>query len=237
MKKYLILALGALLCFSVGCAGSESTGGTSDSTPKSAPEPTPEPAADPASEPEPAQKTGVPAPDIITGTIEMEDGGIITFELYPDIAPESVKNFVFLARQGFYDGLKFHRIMSGFMVQGGCPDGSGGGNPGYSILGEFEDNGIENNINHNRGVMSMARGNDFNSAGSQFFICHGDPLFLDGGYAAFGMVTDGMDVVDRIAETPNDGGNGSVAAADMPVIKSIRIDGDFDLDEPNKLPR
>jgi len=234
MRKYLLIALSALLFIAAGCAGSDQA---PESTPRPTPEPTPEPASEPVSEPDPAPRSDEPVPDIITGTIEMEDGGVITFELYPDIAPESVKNFVFLARQGFYDGLKFHRIMSGFMVQGGCPDGSGGGNPGYSILGEFEDNGIENNINHNRGVMSMARGSDFNSAGSQFFICHGDPLFLDGGYAGFGMVTDGMDVVDMIAATPNNGDNGSVAPGDMPVIRSIRIDGDFDLDEPNKLPR
>ena len=213
MSKYFILALGALLCFATGCAGSESPSSAS------------------------APQTGEPAPDIITGTIEMEDGGKITFELYPDIAPESVRNFVSLVRQGFYDGLKFHRIISGFMIQGGCPDGSGGGNPGYSILGEFEDNGIENNLNHTRGVLSMARSNDFNSAGSQFFICHGDPRFLDGSYAAFGEVTGGMDVVDEIAGTPVVDKNGKVLPGDMPVIKSITIDGNFDLPEPEKLKR
>jgi len=227
MKKYLIIALGALLFIAAGCAGSEPPAATP------APEPAPEPAPDPAAEPEEAP----PAPDIITGTIEMEDGGLISFELYLDIAPQSVQNFVYLARQGFYDGLKFHRIISGFMIQGGCPDGNGGGNPGYSITGEFEKNGFKNTLGHSRGVMSMARSDDFNSAGSQFFICHGDPDFLDGGYAAFGKVTSGMDVVDELAETPVQDGNGKVAAKDMPVIKSITIDGNFALPEPDKLPR
>ena len=209
MKKYLLLALGASLCFTVSCA-----------------------------EPEPAApQVDAPLPDIITGTIEMEDGGLITFELYPDIAPQSVLNFVYLARQGFYDGLTFHRIISGFMIQGGGPDGTGRGNPGYGIFGEFEENGFENNLNHTRGVISMARPGDFNAAGSQFFICHADRGDLDGKYAAFGMVTSGMAVVDRLAETPNDGPNGSVAPADMPVIKSITIDGDFELPEPEKLSR
>jgi len=218
MKKYFALALGALICIATGCSGHESS--------PSGEKPTPEPQND------------IPAPDIITGTIEMADGGMITFELYPNIAPQSVRNFVHLARQGFYDGLTFHRILIGFMVQGGCPDGSGAGNPGYAIFGEFEDNGFDNSLGHNRGVMSMARGgHDYNSAGSQFFICHGNPMHLDGKYAAFGVVTSGMDVVDAIAETPVLDGNGKVAPGDMPVIKSITIDGDFFLPEPDKLPR
>jgi len=224
MKKYFIIALGALLFIAAGCAGSEPP------APTPAPiEPAPEPAAEPEESP--------PVPDIITGKIEMEDGGLISFELYLDIAPQSVQNFVYLARQGFYDGLKFHRIIYGFMIQGGCPDGTGGGNPGYSITGEFEKNGFKNTLSHTRGVMSMARSDDFNSAGSQFFICHGDSDFLDGSYAAFGMVTGGMDVVDELAETPVLDGNGKVAAKDMPVIKSITIDGNFALPEPDKLPR
>ena len=171
----------------------------------------------------------------ITGTIEMEDGGIINFELYPDLAPQSVRNFVELARDGFYDGLKFHRIISGFMIQGGCPHAEGTGNPGYSIFGEFDDNGFDNDLSHTRGVFSMARSANFNSAGSQFFICHGDPEFLDGSYAAFGIVTDGMDVVDSIAETREFDGNGSVSPDDMPVMKSITIDGDFEIPGPDKL--
>jgi len=232
MKKYLIIALGALLCFAVGCAGSES--------PAPAPEPAPEPTPEPA--PEPTQED-VPPPDIITGTIEMDDGGLITFELYPDIAPQSVRNFVYLARQGFYDSLTFHRIVNAtisnslFVIQGGCPDGTGRGNPGYSIFGEFEANGFGNNLSHTRGVISMARGADFDSAGSQFFILHDDSIFLDGNYAGFGMVTSGMDVVDRLAETPVLDDNGAVAPENMPVIKSIIIDGNFAFPEPEKLPR
>jgi len=171
----------------------------------------------------------------ITGTIEMEDGGVIAFELYPDLAPQTVRNFVALAREGFYDGLKFHRIIRDFMIQGGCPHGEGTGGPGYCIKGEFDDNEHENDLSHERGVMSMARSSDFNSAGSQFFICHGDPNFLDGSYAAFGMVTDGMDVVDELAETPVTDSNGSVRAGDMPVMLSITIDGDVELPEPEKL--
>jgi len=171
----------------------------------------------------------------ITGTITMEDGGVITFELYPETAPQSVYNFVDLARKGFYDGLKFHRIISGFMIQGGCPLGEGTGNPGYSILGEFDENGIDNDLSHTRGVMSMARSANFNSAGSQFFICHGDPQFLDGSYAAFGKVTDGMETVDIIAETQVNDGNGSVAPNDMPVMKTIVIDSDIELPEPEKI--
>ena len=172
----------------------------------------------------------------ITGTIEMEDGGVISFELYPDLAPQSVRNFVSLAREGFYDGLKFHRIIRDFMVQGGCPQGEGTGNPGYSIKGEFELNGHDNDLSHERGVMSMARSSEYNSAGSQFFICHGDPQFLDGSYAAFGMVTDGMDIVDELADTPVTDGNGSVRPDDMPVMQSITIDSDIELPEPDKYP-
>ena len=172
----------------------------------------------------------------ITGKIEMEDGGVISFELYPEIAPQAVRNFVYLARDGFYNGLKFHRIISNFMIQGGCPDGDGTGNPGYSILGEFDDNGIENDLSHERSIMSMARSADFNSAGSQFFICHGDSEFLDGSYAAFGKVTDGMDVVDELADTPVLDRNGTVKPDDMPVILSITIAGNVDLPEPDKMP-
>ena len=134
--------------------------------------------------------------------IEMEDGGVITAELYPDKAPNTVANFVNLVEDGFYDGLIFHRVIPGFMIQGGDPQGTGMGGPGYSIKGEFARNGYrENNLRHTRGVLSMARSMMPNSAGSQFFIMHADAPHLDGDYAAFGMVTDGMDVVDRIAAT------------------------------------
>ena len=132
-------------------------------------------------------------------TIEMESGGKIVAELYPEVAPQSVRNFVSLVNKGFYNGLIFHRVISGFMIQGGCPQGTGMGGPGYCIKGEFKLNGVNNKISHKRGVLSMARAQSPNSGGSQFFIMHEDGEFLDGQYAAFGAVTEGMDVVDEIA--------------------------------------
>ena len=136
-------------------------------------------------------------------TIEMENGGIIKAELYPEIAPNTVANFVTLVASGFYDGLIFHRVIPGFMIQGGDPKGTGMGGPGYSIQGEFALNGFrQNNLRHTRGVLSMARSMMPNSAGSQFFIMHADAPHLDGDYAAFGKVTEGMDVVDAIAAAP-----------------------------------
>ncbi len=137
-------------------------------------------------------------------TIEMEDGGVITLELYPEVAPISVNNFISLANKGFYDGLIFHRVISGFMIQGGDPQGSGMGGPGYSIKGEFAGNGVKNDLSHARGVLSMARAQNPNSAGSQFFIMHADGPFLDGQYAAFGKVVEGIEVVDRIAAVKTD---------------------------------
>ena len=135
-------------------------------------------------------------------TIEMANGGVIKAELYPDNAPNTVNNFISLVQKGFYDGLIFHRVISGFMIQGGCPDGTGMGGPGYTIKGEFNRNGFENNLRHTPGVLSMARTNLPNTAGSQFFIMHAPAPYLDGQYAAFGKVTEGMDVVDGIARTP-----------------------------------
>ena len=132
-------------------------------------------------------------------TIEMESGGIIKAELYPEIAPITVENFVSLIEKGFYNGLTFHRNIPGFVIQGGCPLGTGTGGPGYQIKGEFASNGVENNLKHTRGVLSMARAMDPNSAGSQFFIMHADAPHLDGDYAAFGLVIEGMDYVDAIA--------------------------------------
>ena len=134
-------------------------------------------------------------------TIKMFDGGVIKAELYPEIAPNSVNNFVSLVEKGFYNGLIFHRVIPGFMIQGGCPNGNGMGGPGYEIPGEFAANGFQNDLRHTRGVLSMARAMDPNSAGSQFFIMHEDAPHLDGQYAAFGRVIEGMDVVDRIAAT------------------------------------
>ena len=135
-------------------------------------------------------------------TIEMEDGGIIRAELYPEIAPNTVRNFISLVKKGFYDGVIFHRVIPGFMIQGGDPTGTGMGGPGYSIEGEFTSNGFQNDLKHTRGVLSMARAMDPNSAGSQFFIMHKDAPHLDKQYAAFGKVTEGKDVVDAIARTP-----------------------------------
>lgn len=137
-------------------------------------------------------------------TINMEDGSVIKAELYPDIAPNSVNNFISLIKNGFYNGLIFHRVIKGFMIQGGCPEGTGMGGPGYSIKGEFASNGVKNNLKHTKGVLSMARAMSPNSAGSQFFIMHEDAPHLDGEYAAFGKVIEGMDVVDKIANEATD---------------------------------
>ena len=137
-------------------------------------------------------------------TIQMAGGGVIRAELYPEVAPMSVRNFVNLIQDGFYDGLTFHRVIPGFMIQGGCPQGTGMGGPGYSIFGEFAGNGFQNDLKHTRGVLSMARSMRPNSAGSQFFIMHEDAPHLDGQYAAFGKVVEGMDVVDAIAAAPTD---------------------------------
>lgn len=136
--------------------------------------------------------------------IQMEQGGIIKVELFPDSAPNTVNNFISLVKKGFYNGLIFHRVIPGFMIQGGDPDGNGTGGPGYTIKGEFAANGFQNPVKHTRGVLSMARTMAPNSAGSQFFIMHADAVHLDGQYAAFGKVIEGMDVVDRIAASHTD---------------------------------
>ena len=136
--------------------------------------------------------------------IEMENGKKMKVELYPDIAPKTCENFEKLVKQGFYDGLTFHRVIPGFMIQGGCPDGTGMGGPGWSIDGEFTSNGFKNDLKHTRGVISMARSMMPNSAGSQFFIMHADSPHLDGDYAAFGKVIEGIEAVDEIAETETD---------------------------------
>lgn len=137
-----------------------------------------------------------------TFRIEMEDGMVMSGELYEDIAPVSVENFAKLANEGFYNGLKFHRVIPGFMIQGGCPKGNGTGGPGYTIKGEFASNGFQNDLKHTRGVLSMARAMDPDSAGSQFFIMVDDAPYLDGQYAAFGKVTDGMETADKIVNQP-----------------------------------
>ena len=174
-----------------------------------------------------------------TFKITMENGGVIEGELYPDKAPQSVANFVDLCQHNYYDGLIFHRVIPGFMIQGGCPEGTGMGGPGYCIKGEFMFNGFPtNDIKHKRGVLSMARSQSPNSAGSQFFIMHEDGDFLDGQYAAFGKVIEGMDTVDYIASTarPTDG-NGSIAKDDQPVMKSVTVDTKGEtFEEPTKYP-
>ena len=166
-------------------------------------------------------------------TIEMENGGIIKAELYPETAPNTVRNFISLVKNGFYDGLIFHRVIPGFMIQGGCPLGEGLGNPGYSIHGEFDSNGFENNLRHNTGVLSMARSGDPDSAGSQFFITHETSPHLDGKYAAFGKVTEGQDVVDEIANTPRSHGDKPDTVQRM---KTVTVDTfGVDYPEPKKM--
>ena len=165
-------------------------------------------------------------------TITMENGDQIRAELYPEIAPNTVKNFISLVQKGFYDGLIFHRVIQGFMIQGGCPQGTGMGGPGYSIKGEFSQNGFKNDLKHSEGVLSMARSMMPNSAGSQFFIMHKSAPHLDGAYAAFGKVVEGMDIVNKIAETRTD-------YSDRPLkeqkIKSITVDTfGAEYDEPEK---
>ncbi len=167
-------------------------------------------------------------------TITMKDGGVIQMELYPEVAPESVKNFISLANSGFYDGLIFHRVIMGFMIQGGDPLGNGTGGPGYGIKGEFAANGVKNDISHVRGVISMARSKLPDSAGSQFFIVQEDSTYLDGQYAAFGRVISGMDVVDRIAKVTTD-------SKDKPykdqVMETVRVETwGVEYGEPTKLP-
>lgn len=166
--------------------------------------------------------------DLLSGLhhaeIEINDYGTISLELDADTAPISVTNFVTLAKDGFYDGLTFHRIISGFMIQGGDPLGNGTGGSDTEIKGEFSNNGVENNIAHERGVISMARSQNPDSASSQFFIMHQDSPHLDGDYAAFGHVTSGIEIVDQICEnTPVQDDNGTVDAGDQPVIKTIRV--------------
>ena len=168
-------------------------------------------------------------------TITMKSGDVIRLELYPEIAPTSVNNFVNLVNNKFYDGLIFHRVIKGFMIQGGCPDGTGMGGPGYSIKGEFAQNGFDNTLKHTEGVLSMARAMHPDSAGSQFFIMHKNAPHLDGGYAAFGKVIEGMDVVNKIAETRTDY---SDRPLEPQVMETVTVDTFGETyPEPEKLPR
>lgn len=163
---------------------------------------------------------------IVTFTIAGK--GNITAELYPEIAPNTVNNFISLVKKGFYDGLIFHRVIPGFMIQGGCPEKNGTGGPGYSIKGEFSQNGFDNELKHTPGVLSMARTTDPDSAGSQFFIMHAAAPHLDGAYAAFGKVTDGQEIVNAIAQTPTDW---SDRPMEEQVIEAVTVDT-FGVDYP-----
>ena len=159
-----------------------------------------------------------------TAVIEIDGYGTVTLALDPSAAPVTTENFVSLAQEGFYNGLTFHRVIEGFMIQGGDPNGNGTGGSEQTIQGEFSVNGVENNLSHTRGAISMARSQDYNSASSQFFIVHEDSTFLDGSYAVFGYVTEGMEVVDAIcADAEPTDGNGSIAPENQPVIRSITI--------------
>lgn len=206
MRKLLSICLAALLVLSLaGCGKTSVVGITTTSK---------APAAN-----EESQGVGTHHAEI-----EIQDYGTITVELDGDAAPITVQNFMDLANAGFYDGLTFHRIISGFMMQGGDPNGNGTGGSENTIKGEFSANGVENPLSHTRGAISMARAQAPDSASSQFFICHADSTFLDGQYACFGYVTDGMDVVDAVCEAaqPTDG-NGTIPADQQPVITAIRV--------------
>lgn len=234
MKRVLAVLLALLLLPVLGCKKPDNGSETADQAPKDTA----------SSEAVHSDKTNDTQEDTTvkqnpTATITMQDGSTMTIELYPDIAPNTVKNFISLANSGFYDGLTFHRIYAGFMIQGGDPDGNGGGGPGYSIKGEFSANGVENNLSHERGVISMARATPPDSAGSQFFIMHADSPFLDGQYAAFGKMAEGFTTLDKLAATPvtyNLYGEKSSPLEDV-VIQTIRVETfGAEYGEPEKLP-
>ena len=165
-------------------------------------------------------------------TLELATGDIIKAELYPEIAPNTVNNFISLVKKGFYNGIIFHRVIKGFMIQGGCPDGTGMGGPGYQIKGEFSQNGFKNDLKHTPGVLSMARSMMPNSAGSQFFIMHQTSPHLDGQYAAFGKITEGLDVIDKIANVPTDYRDKPI---ELQMIKTMEVDTlGVDYPEPEK---
>ena len=166
-------------------------------------------------------------------TITMKDGGMIKVELYPDIAPNTVYNFIDLVKKEFYNGLTFHRVIPGFMIQGGCPEGTGMGGPGYTIKGEFSHNGFKNDLKHEPGVISMARAMNPNSAGSQFFIMHENSPHLDGEYAAFGKVIEGMEVVNKIAEVKTSRSDKPVEPQVMETV-TVELFGE-DYSEPEKI--
>lgn len=212
LALWAILSL-ALLVFLTGCGSKPEPSGTASAAPS--PSPSAQTGAGPA-ERTPSETASHPVV-----TIEMQDGGVIKAELYPEVAPNTVNNFISLINKGFYNGLIFHRVIPGFMIQGGDPDGTGSGGPGYSIKGEFASNGFPNGLKHTRGVLSMARTQAPDSAGSQFFIMTDEASHLDGDYAAFGKVTEGLDVVDAIAGLPRDSNDRPV---NPPVIRKMTVD-------------
>ena len=218
-KKFSFLLVLAVLVMGLSACGSSKSDTTSETKATKAPKATE--TAEVTKEPE-SKTTDTKGKH--HAKIKVKDYGTIEVELDGDTAPITVANFIKLVNEKFYDGLTFHRIMSGFMIQGGDPLGNGTGGSDETIKGEFSSNGVENNISHKRGVISMARSSDPDSASSQFFIMHQDSTYLDGEYAAFGKVTKGMKVVDKICEdaTPTDG-NGMIEKADQPVIESIRM--------------
>ena len=218
-KKFSFLLVLAVLVMGLSACGSSKSDTTSETKATKAPKATE--TAEATKEPE-SKTTDTKGKH--HAKIKVKDYGTIEVELDGDTAPITVANFIKLVNEKFYDGLTFHRIMSGFMIQGGDPLGNGTGGSDETIKGEFSSNGVENNISHKRGVISMARSSDPDSASSQFFIMHQDSTYLDGEYAAFGKVTKGMKVVDKICEdaTPTDG-NGTIEKADQPVIESIRM--------------
>ena len=219
MKKRLCLLFILILAFAlVACSGTETTQNSDTATGETAkPQQTQAPFLAFSDEQLDSQESKVLA------EITMENGGVMEIELYPDLAPITVENFKSLANNGFYDGLTFHRIIEGFMIQGGDPEGTGMGGSKDKIKGEFAANGVENNISHKRGVISMARSQEMDSASSQFFICHEDSDFLDGQYAAFGKMTKGFEVLDELSKTEVIDNNGTVPAAKQPIIKSVII--------------
>ena len=218
-KKFSFLLVLAVLVMGLSACGSSKSDTTSETKATKAPKATE--TAEVTKEPE-SKTTDTKGKH--HAKIKVKDYGTIEVELDGDTAPITVANFIKLVNEKFYDGLTFHRIMSGFMIQGGDPLGNGTGGSDETIKGEFSSNGVENNISHKRGVISMARSSDPDSASSQFFIMHQDSTYLDGEYAAFGKVTKGMKVVNKICEdaTPTDG-NGTIEKADQPVIESIRM--------------
>lgn len=224
MKKFTTILMAALL-LSLGVTGCGASSGSGDKTTTTKKEKaTKAPEATEASDGADSKEEG----DLLSGKhhveIEVKDYGTIKLELDADVAPISVTNFINLAQEGFYDGLTFHRIISGFMIQGGDPQGDGFGGSEKTIKGEFSSNGVENNISHKRGVISMARSTAPDSASSQFFIVHQDSLFLDGEYAAFGEVTEGMEIVDKICEdTPVVDSNGTVESDKQPQMTKVEV--------------